>query len=80
MEVEELKVLQDKIAKAKEKKARLQGSIDAILESWEKKYGFKTIEEAQAHLEKLDKKIDGLQVKQKGLESELNEIVDWDSL
>jgi len=48
-----LNALKSKAEEAKNRAARIEGQIDAILTGWKTTYGFETVEEANQHLEVL---------------------------
>jgi hypothetical protein len=80
MTARELEDLKKKLELAKQKKAKMEGSIESIVEKWQNEYGFSTIDEAQAFLLSLERKVEKLQTKETVLVNSLDELVDWDTL
>lgn len=52
--IEYLTKLKEKIEEAKESKARLEGSLDTLMNKLKNDFGYDTIEEAQEALKKLE--------------------------
>jgi len=74
MDTQEFERIRKKIEILKEKRAKANGVIENILETWKKQYNINSIEEAQEQLEALqdeydvnNKKIDGWYEELKGL-------------
>jgi len=74
MDTQEFERIRKKIEILKEKRAKANGAIENILETWKKQYNINSIEEAQEQLETLqdeydvnNKKIDGWYEELKGL-------------
>ena len=80
MTVEQVQEIQDKIARASQLSAKAEGSIERIQKDWKDKYGFDTMDEAEAYLESLRKKHTNMTSKEEELMSELDGLVDWDTL
>jgi primosomal protein N'' len=80
MTVEEVQDIQKKINAAGQTKAKAEGAIERIEKDWETKYGFHTLDEAQEQLAKLRKRRKSFDAKEAELFTELDELVDWDSL
>lgn len=80
MTVEEVQNIQKKINAAGQTKAKAEGAIERIEKDWKEKYGFGTIEAAEEQLSKLRKRRKSFDEKEIELTSELDELVDWDSL
>jgi hypothetical protein len=80
MTARELEDLKKKLELAKQKKAKMEGAIESIVEKWQNEYGFSTVDEAQAFLLSLESKVEKLQKKETFLVNSLDELVDWDTL
>ena len=78
MTTTEVQELEDKLNDGKNKKAKLEGSMESITTQWKEKYGFDTVKEAGEHVKTLDAKTAKLEKKEEGLVAELNKIVDWE--
>jgi len=80
MTVEELKSLKSKIQEAERKKSRAEGVIDRITATWQKEYGFSTVEAAKAFCDDLKTNIKRNEERLADLETKIEAAVDWDSL
>lgn len=66
--------LKTKITDMQTRKSKAEGAIEQILEGW-KSYGFKTVEDAKAHVDKLKETITKNQEKINKLWEEIQEIL-----
>lgn len=67
--------LKEKIDKAKEQKAKAEGQIEQIMETWKKEYGCNTIEEVREYQKNIETKIQTLDEKLEGVTKEIEAIL-----
>jgi len=70
----------EKFNQAKEKKTRIEGSLESIRSRWKKERGFETLNAAKTEVKKLEGKLNKLSEREDSITEELNEVVDWDSI
>ena len=77
MDVRTFESIKTKIETLKTDKAKSEGAIEAITESWKKDYGFSTLEEAEAKRDKMDEEIKGFEETIEELFTELKGLTNW---
>lgn len=80
MELKEFERIKRLIKEAELKSAKSQGVIDSITRSWQEKYGFSTVEEAETKLKELEEEKKRIDERLEKLMKELYESYDWDKL
>lgn len=80
MELSKFESIKEKIKQNELNSAAAKGKIQAIEDNWEKKYGFRTLAEAEAKKAELEKEIkEKTEIRDKKMK-ELEESFDWDSI
>lgn len=74
--IEKLTDMKQKIDKAKNKKAELEGEVKSILKSIKEDYGIDNVDDAKNEIKKLEENIKTLEVKKNKLISEIE--FEWD--
>ena len=74
---EEIKALTEEIEKAKEEKAESQGAYNTMMERLDKKFGIKTVKQAEKEVNRLVKEKKALQKKILDEFEELTENYEW---
>lgn len=74
---EEVKALTEEIEKAKEEKAESQGAYNTMMERLDKKFGIKTVKQAEKEVNRLVKEKKALQKKILDEFEELTENYEW---
>ena len=74
---EEVKALTEEIEKAKEEKAESQGAYNTMIERLDKKFGIKTVKQAEKEVNRLVKEKKALQKKILDEFEELTENYEW---
>jgi len=77
MDTQEFEQIKKKIDILKEKRAKANGAIENILDTWKKQYSINSIEEAQEQLEVLQSEYDASNVKIDGWYDELKGLTNW---
>ena len=77
MDTQEFERIKKKIDILKEKRAKANGAIENILDTWKKQYSINSIEEAQGQLEALQSEYDASNVKIDGWYEELKGLCNW---
>lgn len=77
MDIREFESIKQKIELLKTKKAKAEGSMESIKQSWTDTYGFSTIEEASKKLEELKSEQDRNEREVSDLYKELNSLTNW---
>jgi hypothetical protein len=77
MDVKQFESIKAKIEVLKEKKIKAETNIEGIVTNWEKQYGIKTVEEAQALLDDTAEKIKDNEKEIDELFRELDGVTEW---
>jgi predicted nucleic acid-binding Zn-ribbon protein len=77
MDTQEFERIKKKIDILKEKRAKANGAIENILDTWKKQYSINSIEEAQEHLESLQSEYDANNTKIDSWYEELKGLTQW---
>jgi len=77
MDTQEFERIKKKIDILKEKRAKANGAIENILDTWKKQYSINSIEEAQEQLEALQSEYDASNTKIDGWYDELKGLTNW---
>jgi predicted nucleic acid-binding Zn-ribbon protein len=77
MDTQEFERIKKKIDILKEKRAKANGAIENILDTWKKQYSINSIEEAQEQLEALQSEYDASNTKIDGWYDELKGLTQW---
>ena len=80
MDLREFERIKELIKKAELKSAKSQGVIDSITSNWKEKYGFSTVEEAEAKLREMVEEKKMIETRLDKLMSDLIESYNWDEL
>lgn len=80
MKAVEIEKIKDLIQKAELEQAKAQGVKDSIKADWKKKYGFETLEEANAKFEELKSELEKNEKKKELLMNELSNLQDWEQI
>jgi chromosome segregation ATPase len=76
----DVKRIKKLIQEVEVKSAKAQGVIDNLEEKWKERFGEGSIKTAKEKLEELKEKIKKQEEKKAGLEEELENLYDWDTL
>jgi len=76
----DVKRIKNLIQEAEVKSAKAQGVIDNLEEKWKEAFGDGSIKTAKEKLAELKEKIEKQEKKKADLETELENLYDWDSL
>jgi hypothetical protein len=77
MDTQEFERIKKKIDVLKEKRAKANGAIENILDTWKKQYSINSIEEAQEQLEALQAEYDANNTKIDTWYEELKGLTNW---
>jgi len=77
MDTQEFERIKKKIDILKEKRAKANGAIENILNTWKKQYDINSIEEAQEQLESLQEEYDANNAKIDAWYDELKGLTNW---
>jgi hypothetical protein len=77
MDTQEFERIKKKIDVLKEKRAKANGAIENILDTWKKQYSINSIEEAQEQLEALQAEYDANNTKIDTWYEELKGLCNW---
>jgi predicted nucleic acid-binding Zn-ribbon protein len=77
MDTQEFERIKKKIDVLKEKRAKANGAIENILDTWKKQYSINSIEEAQEQLESLQAEYDANNTKIDTWYGELKGLTNW---
>jgi len=77
MDARQFEQIKAKIETLKTKRAKAEGTLEAIVDSWKKTYKVDTIEEAEALLEKLEKEATESEEVVEALYSDLTGLTNW---
>jgi predicted nucleic acid-binding Zn-ribbon protein len=77
MDTQEFERIKKKIEILKEKRAKANGAIENILDTWKKQYSINSIEEAQEQLESLQSEYDVNNTKIDSWYEELKGLTNW---
>ena len=77
MDTQEFEQIKKKIDILKEKRAKANGAIENILDTWKKQYSINSIEEAQEQLEALQSEYDASNTKIDSWYDELKGLTNW---
>jgi uncharacterized protein YlxP (DUF503 family) len=77
MDAQEFKAIVNKIDVLKEKRAKANGAIENILDTWKKQYSISSVEEAQEQLDSLQKEYDANNTKIDAWYNELKGLTNW---
>ena len=80
MTAQEFSTIKSKIDSAKEKKARAEGALAKIEESWLKEFEVNNLEEAESKVSDLEKEIANDKTKLEKQYLQLEKITDWDNV
>lgn len=80
MKTSEFENIKELIRRAEVEKAKAEGVKESIKAEWKKKYGFETIEEAEAKLKELEAEYDKNESRKEKLMKELEESQDWERI
>jgi Fic family protein len=76
----DVKRIKKLIQEAEVKSAKAQGVVDSLEEKWKERFGDGSIKTAKEKLEELKEKIRKQEEKKEQLETELENLYDWDTL
>jgi len=76
----DVKRIKKLIQEAEVKSAKAQGVVDSLEEKWKESFGDGSIKTAKEKLAELKDKIEKQEKKKTDLETELENLYDWDSL
>ena len=77
MDAREFEQIKKKIDILKEKRAKANGAIENILDTWKKQYNINSLEEAQEQLDALQEEYDTNTKKLEGWYEELKGLTNW---
>jgi len=77
MDAREFEQIKKKIDILKEKRAKANGAIENILDTWKKQYNINSLEEAQEQLDALQEEYDTNTKKIEGWYEELKGLTNW---
>lgn len=80
MNVEEFTTIKDKVRKLELESAAAKGKIETIESSWERKYGFKTLDAAEKKVVEIEKEISEKENSRNILMDKLKNSFDWEKI
>ena len=80
MDVSEFTTIKEKVRKLELESASAKGKMETIEQTWEKKYGFKTLEEAEKKLSEIEADIKLKEGNRDSLMNTLEKSFDWNNV